>query len=118
MNRRSQDDTAFQSQDTDSGESENNLPTGGPHGFIMRYLGHQDAAQSKNRRMSLTLVVPILLLIMVVLHIVAAIFLAKTGSTGVSFNNPMTYGMIGLLLVFAISKLRHVLEFIRRKRKQ
>ena len=30
----------------------------------------------------------------------------------------MSYGMIGLLLVFAISKLKHVLGFLRKKGKQ
>jgi hypothetical protein len=118
MNRQSQENTALQSQATDSGVSEDNLPTNGLHGFLMRHMGHEDVAHSKNERTKSIPIIPILLLIMVALHIVAAIFLAKTGSTGFSFNNPMTYGMIGLLVVFVTAKLRHVIGSLRGKRKQ
>jgi uncharacterized membrane protein len=115
MNRQSQEDALLQSQVTNSGVSEDNLPTNGLHGFIMRHMGHQDVAHSKNKQTKSISIIPILLLIMVVLHIVAAIFLAKTGSTGFSFNNPMTYGMIGLFVVFVIAKLRLVIGSLRRK---
>src|SRR5690348_17056766 len=88
---------------------EDDLPTSGPHGFMMRHMGH-----SKNKRK--VPIVPILLMILVAMHIVAAISLAKTGSA-FSFNNPMSYAMVGLLIVFAISKLKVVLGFLRRNRK-
>src|SRR5690349_5889143 len=106
MNSQSQENAALQSQATDSGISEDNLPTNGLHGFMMRHVGHQDVAFTKSRRTKSIPIIPILLLAMVALHIVAAIFLSKTGSTGFSFNNPMTYGMIGLFVVFVIAKLR------------
>jgi len=59
-----------------------------------------------------------MLMITVLLHVIVAIFLAKSGSSVFSFSNPMSYGMIGLVFVFAISKLKHVVGFIRRKGKQ
>ena len=118
MNRQSQEDATFQSQATESEVNAHNLPTSGLHGFMMRHMGHQDGPPPKDKPIKSIPIVPVLLLIMVALHIAAAIFLAKTGSTGFSFNNPMTYGMIGLLVVVAISKRKHVLDFVRRKGKQ
>ena len=118
MNKRSQEDSVFQdSQIEDSGISEDNMLKGF-HGFMMGHMGHQDVTHSKNKGTRSLPVVPILLIIMVALHIAAAIFLSKTGSSAFSFNNPLSYGMIGLLLVFAISKLKLVLGFMRRKEKQ
>src|SRR5258708_23985068 len=118
MNKRSEQDVVVQdSQTEDSGASENNISKGF-HGFMMGHMGHQDVTPSSNKRMRPLPVVPIMLMIMVALHILAAIFLSKTGSGAFSFNNPMSYGMIGLLVVFGISKLKHVLGFIRRKEKQ
>jgi hypothetical protein len=118
MNRQSQEDAVFQdSQNEDSSISEDNMPKGF-HGFMMGHMGHQDVTPSRNKRMRPLPIVPIMLLIMVVLHILAAIFLSKTGSGALSFNNPMSYGMIGLLFIFAIAKLKHVLGFLRGKGKQ
>ena len=118
MNRRSDDDAVFQdSQTQESGISEDNIPKGF-HGFMMGHMGHQYGIHSRTQRMRPLPVVPIMLIIMIALHILATIFLSKTGSSAFSFNNPMSYGMVGLLLVFAIFKLKHVLGFIRRKEKQ
>src|SRR5258707_8081079 len=124
MNMRSEEDAVIQdSQTEDSGISENNLPKGF-HGFMMRHMGHQDVTPSSNKRKRPLPVIPILLISMVALHILAASFLSKTGSAAFSFNNPTSYGMIGLLVVFVMSKLisitkfKQVLGFIRRKENQ
>jgi len=117
MKKRSQEDSVFQENQTeDSSISEDNLPKGF-HGFMMGHVGHQDVTHSKNKGTKSFPVVPILLTIMVVLHILAAIVLSKTASGAFSFNNAMSYGMIGLLVVFVMSKLKHVLGFMRRKEK-
>ena len=117
MNNQSQQDTAVQTgQVTESGISGDNHPSSGFHGFVMRHMGHQGVTLTKNPRTKPLPVVPILLLIMVALHIIAAVYVSHTGPGAFSLNNPMSYGLIGLLLIFAISKLKHVLGFIRRKR--
>ena len=117
MNRQSQENIALQNQATDSGLREDNRTTNGLHGFMMRHMGHQDGNQSEMTQKKPIPIIPILLMVMVALHIVAVIFFAKTGSTAFSFNNPLTYGLIGLLAVVVIAKLKHVVSSIRGKGK-
>ena len=115
MNRRSDEDVVSQdSQTQESGIIEDNIPKGF-HRIMMGHMGHQDMTYSRNKRIKPFPVIPMMLIIMVALHILAAIFLSKTGSGAFSFNNPLSYGMIGLLFVFAISK--PVLGFMSRKEK-
>jgi hypothetical protein len=118
MNRQSQEHTTLQNQVTESEVNKDGLPTNGLHGFMMRHMGHQDATHSNNARKKPIPIIPILLVIMVALHIFAAIFLAKTGSTAFLVNSPMTYGMIGLLVIFVIVKLKYVFGVMRGKGKQ
>lgn len=118
MNSQSHEDTALQSSATELEASENNLPSDGLHGFMMRHMGHQGVAHSNTNSTKAVPIIGILLLIMVAIHIVAAIFLAKTGSTGFSFNNPLTYGILGLFAVFMLVKLRHVIGALRGRGKQ
>lgn len=118
MNRGPEENAVFQdSQTEDPNISEAHKPTGGVHGFVMRHMGHQDVTPTRNKRMRSLPVIPIMLMILVGLHIIAAIFLSKTGSGAFSFNNPLSLGMIGLALVLAISKLKHILGIVRRKDK-
>ncbi len=84
----------------------------------MRHMDHGDEARSTNKGMRFLPIIPLVLILVVVLHIFAAVFLAKTGSDTFSFSNPLTYGMVGLLLVFAVTKLKHIWGFMRRKDKK
>ena len=118
MNKRPEVNAAFQDSDAkDPNISEDHKSTEGIHGIVMRHMGHQDVTPSRNKRMRSLPVIPIMLMILVTLHIFVAIFLSKTGSGAFSFNNPLSFGMIGLALVLVISKLKHILGIIRRKDK-
>ena len=66
----------------------------------------------------LLLVASMLLIIIVVgLHAVGGIVLLKTGLGDFSVHNPLGYILIGLSLVFAVFKLKHIVGVIHRKNK-
>jgi hypothetical protein len=83
----------------------------------MSHIGHQALNHSRNNRMRPLALVVIVLFVMVALHVFAAIFLTKTGSGVVSLSNPVSYIMMGLLFIFALFKLKHLLAFIGRNRR-
>lgn len=58
------------------------------------------------------------LISVVILHAVAAIFLAKTAGGASSLNNAIFYALIGLFVVFALFKLKYLLGSLRRKVKR
>ena len=90
--------------------SEYNHTIKGLHGLVTSHV-----ARSGNGRVRSLPVIPILLVIMIAFHILAAVFLSGTGSF--SFNNPLSYGMAGLLIIFVVSKLKHMLDMMRIKDK-
>lgn len=64
----------------------------------------------------LTLAAVVLMIIVAIsLHAVGGLLLWQTGLETFSLHSPLTYIMIGALVVLAIFKLKHVLGFIRRK---
>jgi hypothetical protein len=118
MNRQLKVDAVVEnSHTTNSDVGKNNKPAHDFHGFLMGHIVHQNVTHARNKKMKLFLVVPIVVMIMVTLHILGALFLSTTGSSAFSFSNPISYIMIGLLLVFAVFKLKHLLGLIRRKEK-
>jgi len=80
-------------------------------------IEHYHLANGETKKMWLLLPVASMLLIIIVvsLHAVGGILLLKTGLAGFSVHNPIAYVLIGLCLVFAVFKLRHVVGFMHRK---
>ena len=52
------------------------------------------------------------------LHAVGGLVLLKTGLEGLSLQGPLAYVVIGLMLVFAVLKLKHVVGAMHRKEKR
>jgi hypothetical protein len=52
------------------------------------------------------------------LHVVGGLVLLKTGLSGLSLQGPLAYVVIGLMLVFAVLKLTHVVGAMHRKEKR
>ncbi len=76
------------------------------------------AGTAKRKIRPLLLVASIPLIIIVVsLHAVGGIVLLKTGLGDFSVHNPIAYALIGLPVVFAIFKLKHVVGVVHRKNK-
>lgn len=81
--------------------------------------GRHDATHSKKRMRPLLIVALVLMIIVAVnLHAVGIIFLSKIDFGAFSLNNPIFSAVIGLFFAFALFKLKHVLSFLHRKKKQ
>ena len=74
--------------------------------------------QTKNM-LSLLPTAGLLLSILVIsLHAASGIVLLNTGLNGFSLHNPLAYVLIGVSLVVAVFKLKHMVGFMRRKEKR
>jgi uncharacterized membrane protein YuzA (DUF378 family) len=83
-------------------------------------MEHHDLASGETKKMRLLLPVAILLLSISVLslHAVGGIVLLKAGLGGFSVHNPIAYVLIGLSLVVAVFKLKHMVGVMHRKEKR
>ncbi len=83
-------------------------------------MEHHDLASGETKKMRLLLSVAILLLSIIVLslHAVGGIVLLKAGLGGFSVHNPIAYVLIGLSLVVAVFKLKHMVGVMHRKEKR
>src|SRR6266496_3523478 len=83
-------------------------------------MEHHDLANRETKKLRPLLLVAIMLLSIIVisLHAVGGILLLKTGLGSFSLHNPIVYVLIGLSLVVAVFKLKHVVGFIHRKEKR
>jgi hydrogenase-4 membrane subunit HyfE len=83
-------------------------------------MEHPDLANGKSTRMRPLLPIAILLLSIIVisLHGVGGFVLLKAGLGGLSLHDPLAYVLIGLFLVLAVLKLKHVVGFMHRKEKR
>jgi hypothetical protein len=83
-------------------------------------MEHHDLANAETKKLRLLLPIAIMLLIIIAvsLHAVGGFLLLKTGLDGFPVHNPIAYILIGLSLVFAVFKLKHVVGFIHRKEKR
>jgi len=112
----------------DSGVSEDHIRAEEFSGFSMDHRGsigqhgsmsRHDATHSKKRMRPLLIVAMVLMIIVAVnLHTVGIIFLSKIDFSAFSLNNPLFSVVIGLFFVFALFKLKYVLSFLHRKKKQ
>jgi hypothetical protein len=64
--------------------------------------------RSRRKRMKPILLLAIGLTVMVMLHGIGAVLLSKSGLGESSLNSPIGYLIIGLIVVFALIKLKHV----------
>ena len=83
-------------------------------------MEHADLANRETRKLRpLLLAAMIVLSITVIgLHAVGGMLLLKTNLGGLSIDNPLAYVLIGLALVVAVLKLKHVVGFMHRKEKR
>jgi hydrogenase-4 membrane subunit HyfE len=83
-------------------------------------MEHQDLANGETKKMRPLLPIAILLLsiIVVSLHAVGGIVLLKTGLGTFSLHNPIAYVLIGLSLIVAVFKLKHMVGVMHRREKR
>jgi hypothetical protein len=72
---------------------------------------------TKNMRPFLPFAMLLLSIIIMSLHAAGGIVLLRTGLGGYSLHNPLAYVLIGVSLVVAVFKLKHMMGFMRRKEK-
>ncbi len=100
----------------DSGVSENNIRAEEFAGFTM---AHKEAALAPTWKKHLLLVaIALVIVAMLILHIVIAVSIHDVGVGAFSLENPIVYIVIGLLLVLAAFKVKHLLSFKQKKAEQ
>src|SRR5262245_50630069 len=81
-------------------------------------LDHPANRETKKLRLLLPAAIILLMIVAISLHAVGGMLLLQTGLAGFSIHNPIAYILIGVSLVFAVFKLKHVVGFIHRKEKR
>src|SRR6266487_4480487 len=101
----------------DSGVNENNIRAEEFSGFIM-HLNNARTNQAWKRYL-LLVAIALVIIVAVVLHAAAAISLSKTGFGAFLLHNPISYVMIGLMLVVMFKlKFKYLLGFMHGKENQ
>lgn len=99
-----------------SGVSEENLRAEEFTGFNLNEIHNMNNHAWK--RYGPLVAIALLIIVVVTLHIGAAISLFKSGLGESFLANPIFYVMIGLMLLIAPFKFKHILGFMHRKKKQ
>jgi uncharacterized membrane protein YuzA (DUF378 family) len=83
-------------------------------------IGRHDPVnrETKKKRPLLLVGMIVLSIIAISAHAIGGIFLFRTGLGSLSLHNPIVYVLIGLAVVFAVFKLRHVASFMHRREKE
>jgi ferredoxin-NADP reductase len=108
--------SAMKTMLTASGVREENIRAEEFTGFNLNEI-HAGNNHARKRPVLLVAIV-FVILVVVILHVGAAISLVKSGLGESLLTNPIFYVMIGLMLVVAPFKFKHFLGFMHRKKKQ
>src|SRR5712692_4684555 len=108
--------SAMKTMLTDAGVREENIRAEEFTGFNLNeiHTGNNHAG----KRPVLLVAIVLAILVVVILHVGAAISLVKSGLGESLLTTPIFYVMIGLMLVVAPFKVKHVMGFMHRKKKQ
>lgn len=98
----------------DSGINKDNIRAEDFSGFKMHIMTMSPNAWKNHFAL---IAIAVVIIAVVILHVGAAVSISKTNLGASLINNPISYVMLGLMLIIVPFKFKHLLGFIHRKKK-